>query len=110
MHKRTQLTGLGSSLRTSVPYHELVEIAGMTPSVLVSHFLLVFAITMKYGVFVLHINVRSALMCVYAVFYWNMEFTARTSLNIPALARKVGLDSEILSISHLPESKMDVYT
>jgi hypothetical protein len=44
-------------------------------------------------------------------FLLNMEFTARASLNTPKhLPEKIGLDSETLSTSHLPESKMVVYT
>jgi hypothetical protein len=74
----------------------------MTPSVW-CYFLLVFAITMKYGVICLltlmYAPVHVMCMCAERSFYWNMEFTARTSLNIPKhLPEKIGLDSEILSI------------
>jgi hypothetical protein len=66
----------------------------------------------KYGVICLLTLMYAPVhvMCVAERSFWNMEF-CRTSLNIPKhLPEKIGLDSEILSISHLPESKMVVYT
>jgi hypothetical protein len=52
-----------------------------------------FVLTLMYA------PVHVMCMCAERSFYWNMEFTARTSLNIPKhLPEKIGLDSEILSI------------